>query len=514
MMRRLLVIVAAVLAPAIAAADITFEPETPAPPTATQSPTPLTPPPVIPPPVHRDDDWKLPILDFRLVTRASVDTAFDYKGENVAEWYNFLTASIRTQKGNLRILFTARLRWAAYEEAPTTGTFNFFNGAQPHADFNPWLGESYVSYSRWGIDFIAGMLDVAWGQNVAFSPADVLTPLDLRDGPFLSADERLPVPAVRIRGAAGPIRFDAVWLPFFIPSQQPLLGNDWSPYAVATQPVIPNLQSYLDPSTWTNISTNLLATKLPPMNLTAPQGGIRLSAHPGPVSVAVTWADFFDRNPAVAVTPAFRSLVNSAVAGNSGAAELAALAVQTDLQNGKAPLSATYYRTMVFAGDAAVQTGPVRWTLDAGYSPERVFPLVDLTTTVAPMLSGVAGLEWEGPPILAAGVYSLLAFHVPAGERLLFLETSHASIDRDRNVALALAYLALQERLFEDRLELGLTSMVSFRGDFFATPSAHWHFGDPHSLGIGANIVAGPSGSFGAEYAHNDEVFVEYILRL
>jgi hypothetical protein len=278
--------------------------------------------------------------------------------------------------------------------------------------------------------------------------------------------------------------------------------------------VIPNLQSYLDPSTWTSLSTNLLATKLPPMNLTAPQGGIRLSAHPGPLAVAVTWADFFDRNPAVAVTPAFRSLVNAVVAQNAGAAELAALAVQTDLQSGRAPLSATYYRTMVFAADAAVQAGPVRFTLDAGYSPKRVFPLVDLTSTVAPMLSGVAGLEWEGPPILAAGVYSLAAFHVPAGDRLLFLDTASTRIDSERTVSLAMAYLALQERLFDDRLELGLTTLVSFRGDFFAAPGIHWHFGDPHSLGVGANIVAGPTGSFGAQYAHNDEVFVEYVLHL
>jgi hypothetical protein len=508
---RLAVAAATCCLPLTAAAQISFEPETPAASETAPKDKPAEAPAIA---SAQDDGWSRPILSFRLTTRLSVSATFEGHDENVADFYRFATASIQTHLGSLRVLVTGRLRWVTTEEAPTKGPFWLFNGSRPRSDFEPSLGETSLSGSNRGIDWSVGLLDIAWGQNVAFSPADVLTPVDMRDLPLVGPDQRIPVPAVRVRGTLGPIGWDVVYLPVFIPSKLPVIGNNWSPYAVVTQPAIPDLQDYLDPTTYSGVQNNLLATKYPQNDLTAPQGGIRISAHPGPLAVALTWAAIFDPSPLVTISPNFRQFVTAVQSGNSLNEDLAALALQGDLQNGVAPLSATYQRTNVFAADAAVLTGPVRWTLDVGYSPGRVFPLFDLTSTVKPLLNGVAGLEWEGPPLIAAGVYSAVAFNVNPGEKLLFFDSASAAADRERNVSLTLGYVAVRETLLNDRLGLNLAGMVTFAGDFIAVPAASWHIQDAHTLSLGADIIGGPRGSFGAAYQRNTDVFVQYVLSL
>lgn len=493
-------LVAALLSPAIASAQISFEPETAAPAVA---PT---------PPV--DEGWAKPQLSFRLNTRLYVSTTFPGGDENVADWYRFATASFRTEWKGIRVLISARLRWDSVEEAPTKGVFWLFNGTKARSEFEPSLGETSISGTLWGIDWSAGMLDIAWGQNAAFAPADVLNPIDMRDGPILTPDQRIPIPAVRLRGSVGIFSWDAAWLPVFMQSQLPVIGNNWSPYAVAMSPAIPDLQNYVDPTTYAALNSNLIATKYPQLDLTAPQGGVRFSLHPGPLTMAVTWANIFDRQPLVQVSNDFRSLISAVQSGNQLGELISASALQTDLQNGVAPLTATYLRTNIFAFDAALSTGPVRWTLDALWSPARVVPLLDLTSEAKPMGQGVFGFEWEGPPIIGAGVYGILAQNVLPGERLLYFDTPSTPAERERDDWLALGYLAVREMLLDDRLELALTGLCTFTGDFMALPAVRWHIRDAHSLGLGANLIGGPAGSFGAAYSRNDEVFVEYVLTL
>jgi hypothetical protein len=473
------VALAAALAPAAAAAQISFEPEVPAPAVSTAAPQSAAPAS----PVAVDDGWTHPVLSFRLVTRLYLSTTFEGADTNVLDFYRFATASVRVSKGSLRVLVTARLRWVTYEQRPTSGAFNLFNGANPRSELEPTLGETSISGTNSGIDWSVGLLDIVWGENPAFSPADVLVPLNMRDGLMPGPDQRIPVPAVRVRGPLGPLQWDAVYLPLFVPSQLPLLGNNWSPYAVVTNPVIPNLQNYVDPTTYATLTNTLMASKYPQNDLSSPQGGLRVTAHPGPLTVSASWAEFFDRQPMVAVSSSFQQFIAATQSGNELNTDLAALAFQSSLQNGVAPLTATFQRTRVFALDAALPTGPVRWTLDAGYSPLRVFPLMNLTTIVKPMLSGALGLEWEGPPVIAAGVYGLAAFNVRPGERLLYIDTNATNVSLNRNPWFAVGYLAVRDTFVNDKLEVSLSGVVTFGGDAYATPEAHWNITDAHHLG-------------------------------
>jgi hypothetical protein len=507
------------LTAAPASAQISFEPEAPAKqeePTAPKQDEPPPPPP--PPAPKKEDTWTPPVLDFRLMSRLSIDTAFEGGNESVLNFYRFATGSISTRRGKLRLLFTVRLRWVTVEEAPKKPPFWIFNGTRPRSEFEPSLGETSVSGTNFGLDWSAGLLDVSWGQNPAFSPADVLTPIDTRDGPMPTTDGRLPVPAVRIRGNVGPISWDAIYLPVFFPSRLPVIGNDWSPYPLASSPAIPDLQGRVDPTTFASVNSTLGATHFPQLDLTEPQGGLRVSAHPGPLVVALSWSEFFDRSPVLSVSPGLRLALKGLLDTDSNEQlgdflNASTLLGQEKAQN-IAPLTGTFLRTRVFAFDGALTTGPLRWTLDVGYSPQRVFPLPDLTSTVRPMLSGLAGVEWEGPPVIAAGVYSVLALNIPAGVRILYLDPANVNTDRERIASLSIAYVLLRWLLLEDRLELGLSGLVSFRADWFALPSVHWHVGDAHSVGVGANLLGGPAGGFGASYQRNNEAYVEYVLKL
>ena len=71
------------------------------------------------------------------------------------------------------------------------------------------------------------------------------------------------------------------------------------------------------------------------------------------------------------------------------------------------PVSVTANRSVipgvVGAFDAAALVGPVRLTLDAGWSPRRVLPTDDLHTSVHPMASGMVGVEYAGADVLASG---------------------------------------------------------------------------------------------------------------
>lgn len=480
---------------AVAARAVSFEPDAPA-----------------TPPVEADG-WTAPEVSFGLTARLSVDTAFDAAGENVASLLRRAQLTVRTSRGPLRLLLGARLRWVTSEERPDAGPFRLVNGARRRSALEVLPAETSVAVTRFGIDWSAGLLDVAWGQNPLLAAADVLGPVDLRDGPFAGPNARLPMPALRARGRLGPVTWDALYLPVFVPSRLPLFGNDWGPFVPGRPAVVPDLSRALDPTALAGLETGGVATRSPQGDLTAPQGGLRLSARPGGVDVALTWAEFFDRQPRYTFTPAFERLSDALQQNDRGGALTALVDVQRDLDLGRAPLTAEYVRTRVVAFDAAVLAGPLRLTLDAGYSPERVLPTSDLHTQLHPSANGALGVEYEGPPVIAAGLGAWAAFGVRAEERLLSLETDAAPA-RDRDALLAFGYLFASHRLLDDRLRLQLSALASQHGDLLAMPRAGFAFSEGHSLAVGAMLVGGPRGGAGWMFHRNAEAFVEYGLQL
>ncbi len=475
------------LAFCLGARAVTFEPET----------SDDAPPP---------DEWTTPEVSFDLTARLALDTAFDSPGENVASLLRRARLSVATSKGALHLKLGLRLRWLT--------TMESLSGARRRSALEPQPGETEVAFSAAGIAWTAGLLDVAWGENPAFAPADVLTPLDLRDGPLGGPDARLVVPALRAQGAIGWLHWDAVYLPLFEPSKLPMFGNDWGPFVPGRATVVPDLSPSVDATTLPSLEQQPFVTKSPQLDLTAPQGGLRLSVRPsGSSELALTWAEVFDRQPRYTFSPAFERFSAALQQNDRSGMLLALIDLQGETDRGVAPLTAEYVRTRVFALDGAVSAGKLRFTLDAGYSPVRVFPTVDLHTVLHPLASGALGLEYEGPPTLAAGVATYAVFDVGADERLLYLDLPNPPAVR-RDVVLPLAYLVASERLCEDRLTLLVTALASSRGDFLAVPQAAWAFSDAQSLSAGALFLGGPPEGLGWTYHHNDEAFLAYHLAL
>lgn len=509
-MRRAVLVAALVAVARAAGAGVVFEPETPQPPGIT--------PESVPAEAPAPEAWSAPRVSFQLVARLALDTRFEGGGENVVALARRAQLTLATDRGPLRLAAGARLRWVSAAEAPASGAFLLVNGARPRSAFEVLPAPTFVGLVHGGVELEAGLLDLAWGQNPAFAAADVLNPLDLRDGFFGGTATRLPVPATRLRGDLGPVRWDAVWLPVFVPSRLPLLGNDWSPFAPGATYSFPDPSAYLDPTAYAALEPVLLATEYPPPDLTTPQGGLRLATTLGALDVAVSWVELYDRQPLVTLSPAARALARAVQDGERDRALLAALELAGSLDPARrptcdeAPVCGRYVRTRVFAFDAALLTGPVRWTLDAGWSPRRVLTTTALDTVTHPLATGTLGLEWDELP-LAAGLSVSAAFDVPAGERLLFLESDTGPAPA-RTVVRLLGYVTAAHAFLDDRLRLSVTALATPALDLLATPQLEWRPADALALRLGANLIAGAPGGPGARYARNSDAYVELGLDL
>lgn len=76
------------------------------------------------------------------------------------------------------------------------------------------------------LDLQLGRYQLGWGNTDGYSPADAFLPRDLSD-PF--SDEKIPLWAVRLSGATGALRYEAVASPVTTPWRLPLLGSRNAP---------------------------------------------------------------------------------------------------------------------------------------------------------------------------------------------------------------------------------------------------------------------------------------------
>ena len=88
--------------------------------------------------------------------------------------------------------------------------------------------EAYLDLYFSAMDLRIGQQAVVWGQAEGAFITDIVSPQNLRS--FILSDfteVRMGVPAVRADYYAGPLTFEAVWLPRFVPTEQPEAGSMW-----------------------------------------------------------------------------------------------------------------------------------------------------------------------------------------------------------------------------------------------------------------------------------------------
>ncbi|MGC9312070.1 MAG: DUF1302 family protein [Sediminispirochaetaceae bacterium] len=98
------------------------------------------------------------------------------------------------------------------------------------ADGEPEIGvrEAYIDLYFSSMDIRVGKQAIVWGEAEGAFITDIVSPQDLRS--FILADFteiRMGVPAVKADYFAGPLTFEAVWLPHFVPTNQPDTESIW-----------------------------------------------------------------------------------------------------------------------------------------------------------------------------------------------------------------------------------------------------------------------------------------------
>src|SRR6056297_466211 len=99
------------------------------------------------------------------------------------------------------------------------------------ADGEPEIGmrEAYLDLYFPSMDIRVGKQAIVWGEAEGAFITDIVSPQDLRS--FILADFteiRMGVPAVKVDYFTGPLTFEAVWLPRFVPTAQPDADSIWS----------------------------------------------------------------------------------------------------------------------------------------------------------------------------------------------------------------------------------------------------------------------------------------------
>lgn len=124
--------------------------------------------------------------------------------------------------------------------------------ARLRLDYNPVgattaaaLGEAWIKLYEGPFDLSFGNQLVAWSVSDAFSPSDVVNPLDLN----LPVDpEKIPVPLARAVFSAGAFSLDALAQPFWVAGELP--GSPWVQAYPAGVPVTPHSPSFA----WENVA--------------------------------------------------------------------------------------------------------------------------------------------------------------------------------------------------------------------------------------------------------------------
>jgi len=369
--------------------------------------------------------------------------------------------------------------------------------------------EAYAELANDKIDFRVGNQVFTWGHNELISPVDVLNPLDLRD--ILSPDlYKLPVIAASTTVALGPrASVSLVVEPFFVPSQIPLLGQNFSVIAPGST-LERNLGKALGSIDRTLDSrlSQLQATKLPddnPLNSTV---GARLQYRLGHFDLAATGIYGWNRLPVVRLDPDLQQvLTNPAPAADATARVGQKVAANQQL------VSSEYTRRAVFALDGATTIKAFTFKLDIAAAPHTTVYATTATPLALTELSGVAGADYaHGETLqLSLSFYANGYLQVPAGSVLSFVEPSKDTGARRRDVWQWGVVASARALLWHQRIELrarGIFDGSVLGGTVLAT--ATYHLNHLHHLVLGGLFLGGRSGTLFDYFQRNNEVFYEY----
>ena len=148
------------------------------------------------------------------------------------------------------------------------------------------LKEAYLDFYFESVDLRVGYQRIAWGKADGINPSDLFNPIDYTR-PF-AEDNRIRVPAVRMKYYHEQWMVDAVWVPFFTASIFPQEGDRWAVQAAEISSLPPgyNLNQVDFKPTWE-----------PEDRWSNSEIGIRVSHWSGSIDTSVSYFHGWKKEP-------------------------------------------------------------------------------------------------------------------------------------------------------------------------------------------------------------------------
>jgi hypothetical protein len=370
-------------------------------------------------------------------------------------------------------------------------------------EVEPDLRDAYLGFYWPGFELRIGQQRVAWGRADFQSPNDVINARDLRD-PFLTETElrHLPTPVIRASISGGPVTFEGVVSPFFVPDRYDVYGSNWAAVQRRTpavyQAFLGNGTRLVDPSIERDFATLWRQTERPPDNGRGASAGARLSANLPGIDLDAYYQYGFDSLPAVSVDPAFSQYLANTDFTTGAAANFAPL---LDLKDrGIEPFTSRYVRRHHIGFDLATASEALTFRLDGGYDSKRVFYTPDLTSFESPALLGVASLEYQTGNLNETVLVEFLGAHImhdPGGPLLVY----------KRDTA---AVAATVRWLLTDNWGIDLRGLFGAVPQSLAVqPALRYDPNGAFSLRLGVLVLSGKTNSFGWYYGDNDSAYIQ-----
>ena len=416
------------------------------------------------------------------------DLADDRSGEDSTELFTRLVARAAGREGSRR--------WEI--EAIATHGLRIGQGGGPSATWEARLGETGWEGPLGPFRLRVGHLVERWGRLDLLSPADILSPRDLRRGPLIDPDDaRVPLPLARLGWRRGMLTTEATWIPFPALDKLSLIGTDWSLFrqgmaegmladastwegdaltTAAFQDMIAALHSQLtthSPGMLSSLGGGATALGTPEPDLQHGDLALRIELGTPSVDAAISGAWMHSRQPLIQLQPGLATFLQEQRLPTFEE-QAALLGLDGAILTVDSPLMA------ILTGEISTTLGPVGIRAEARHG-EQVLNRQWMAGALVPTTALAGGLDW----VHAAGHALTMEIRWDHLHRELD-DLMMASTDQ---VWLALAgqFEALDQRLRIRPLVLH----DLHHSEWIIRPTASWRPIDAWELELGALLLGG-----------------------
>jgi hypothetical protein len=312
------------------------------------------------------------------------------------------------------------------------------------------LKEAFMDIYFESTDLRIGQQRIAWGKADGINPTDNFNPVNYTR-PF-AEDNRIEIPALRLKHYYEDWIFDVVWVPFFIPAKLPESGSRW----LSDNGQIPSL-----PFGYELNSIEVKPIMEPEFSLLNSEYGIRISKWSGTVDASISYFHGWEKEPISHITmiPVSSTLMDIIV-------------------------EPAYHMIDVIGGDFSKDL------VDYVVRGEAAYVIPDEVGIKKPYFSFVVGFDTY-----------------PSDKSYLNIQMfGEKEIEERINLGLTAAY----QYDLSDFSQLEMNGVYHFGGnDFLINPKYNREVADDLSLSIGAYLFFGEEGTEFGQLSDKDFVCIE-----